>query len=233
MGIRRASSRDASQAAQKAAKRGQQAFDDLSKAIGAPIIKKMKHDDDREKTWTKGHKANEAKRVGLKHTRDRKALQKQLSATHDPTKRQKLKKSLAAKQADAEKKAAEKREERELETEEQKKERLRKESEKRVKKQLAKNEEYKLTKKLHKKSVRDANEKYKVAADPPQKPVRKKSKSTPVDVVTANNEIRDMRKNLASEKARWKKLRNAAKQINPETKKRQKVAAEAGASPRL
>ena len=86
---------------------------------------------------------------------------------------------------------------------------------------------------MHKKSVRDANEKYKFAADPPQKPVRKKSKSTPVDVVTANNEIRDMRKNLASEKARWKKLKNAAKQINPETKKRQKVAAEAGASPRL
>ena len=38
-------------------------------------------------------------------------------------------------------------------------------SEKLLKKQLAKNEEYKLAKKLHKKSVRDASEKYKFAAD--------------------------------------------------------------------
>ena len=49
--IRRASSRDASQAAQKAAKRGQQAFDDLSKAIGAPIIKKMKQRSARKKVY--------------------------------------------------------------------------------------------------------------------------------------------------------------------------------------
>lgn len=227
--IRRASSKEASKAAQKAAKRGQQAFDDLSKAIGAPLVKQKKHDDAKEKAWTKGYKSNEAKRGGLKHSRDRKALQKQLSATNDPAKRKSLKKSLAAEQADAEKKAAETQETREPATPEQTKERLHQASQKRVEKQLSKNAEYRLAKKLHKKSVQVAKEKYKLTADKPKKHV-KKEKSLPSDVVTAEAEITDMRKNLAAEKTRWKKLKNAAKDIDPETKKRKKVEA---ATPRL